>query len=66
MRFLCGIAKTGWGKWHQIAHNYVKSRDRIQVASHAYKYLKRIKQQEEKRKRDEESLKKIQISALLN
>lgn len=39
--FLKGLGICGWGQWNRISQDFVKSRDRVQVASHAYKYLKR-------------------------
>lgn len=38
-RFLEGLRVCGKGKWRAIADNFVKTRTRIQVASHAQKYF---------------------------
>lgn len=66
--FLVGVKTCGWGRWTDIAKKFVVTRDRIQVASHAYKYLKKTKKlismEMESEKKD--SLWKMKISTILN
>lgn len=44
-RFLIGLRECG-RKWGKIAEEYVLSRDRTQVASHAQKYLQKLQLQQ--------------------
>jgi len=37
--FLRGVSELGKGMWSEIADKYVKTRSRVQVASHAQKYF---------------------------
>lgn len=61
------------GNWNEIATHIVKTRTRIQVASHAYKYLKKVKRELKNRvskrrvvNQKEAPWKKVMISSLLN
>ncbi|KAG7583763.1 Myb domain plants protein [Arabidopsis suecica] len=49
--FLDGLNKYGKGAWSMISREFVKTRTKIQVASHAQKYDKRQKLDINKRKR---------------
>jgi SHAQKYF class myb-like DNA-binding protein len=46
--FLIGLKECGSGKWRDISEKYVKTRTRVQVASHAQKYFSKLKRREKK------------------
>jgi SHAQKYF class myb-like DNA-binding protein len=46
--FLLGLQECGSGKWRDIAEKFVKTRTRVQVASHAQKYFSKLKRREKK------------------
>ncbi|KAL9653852.1 hypothetical protein ABK040_012913 [Willaertia magna] len=46
LQFEKGLRECGKGKWSQIATEYVKTRTRVQVASHAQKYFSKLKEEE--------------------
>ncbi|KAF8011214.1 hypothetical protein BT93_J1735 [Corymbia citriodora subsp. variegata] len=48
--FLEGLEKYGKGDWKSISRSCVKSRSPTQVASHAQKYFKRLKNNSERRR----------------
>ncbi|XP_030535885.1 transcription factor SRM1-like [Rhodamnia argentea] len=48
--FLEGLEKYGKGDWKSISRNCVKTRNPTQVASHAQKYFKRLKNHSDRRR----------------
>jgi len=46
--FLTGLKECGSGKWRDISEKFVKTRTRVQVASHAQKYFSKLKRREKK------------------
>ncbi|KAL3720662.1 hypothetical protein ACJRO7_005474 [Eucalyptus globulus] len=48
--FLEGLEKYGKGDWKSISRNCVKTRNPTQVASHAQKYFKRLKNNSDRRR----------------
>jgi SHAQKYF class myb-like DNA-binding protein len=46
--FLKGLEECGFGKWRAISEQFVKTRTRVQVASHAQKYFGKLKRREKK------------------
>ncbi|XP_030464059.1 transcription factor SRM1-like [Syzygium oleosum] len=48
--FLVGLAKFGKGDWKSISRNCVRTRNPTQVASHAQKYFKRLKNDPDRRR----------------
>ncbi|KAG2385949.1 hypothetical protein C9374_003098 [Naegleria lovaniensis] len=53
--FLKGLQELGYGKWREIADRYVKTRTRIQVASHSQKYHQRLERQARKKKKQQQA-----------
>ncbi|KAL0491094.1 hypothetical protein AKO1_009711 [Acrasis kona] len=47
-KFMLGLEECGYGKWRLISEVYVKTRTRVQVASHAQKYFNKLKRKEKK------------------
>jgi SHAQKYF class myb-like DNA-binding protein len=58
-QFMIGMKLHGKGNWRTIAKHCVPTRTRIQVASHAQKYYRKLRKREEARTRKGNEVKKI-------